>query len=154
MDNNVTTRPLVLQGAFLTDGTGPLRPGTLLVEGDRITDVLSPGEPVPSGVELLDLRGHVLTPGLIDAHTHMFLNADIESEGAYELEILKVSLPLRTLRGAAHARDMLDQGFTTIRDVCTEGAGYADVALRDAIAAGLCEGPRLVPSGPGIGITG
>jgi imidazolonepropionase-like amidohydrolase len=116
--------------------------------------VLSPGEPTEIEAPFLDLDGYVITPGLIDVHTHMFLSADLLTDGAYELDLVRTSLPLRTLRGAAHARAMLDQGFTTIRDVCTEGAGYADVALRDAIAAGLCVGPRVVPSGPGMSITG
>ena len=73
---------------------------------------------------------------------------------AYERELLKDAVPLRTLRASAHARMAVDHGFLTVRDVCTEGASYADVALRDAIASGLCEGPRILPSGPGIGITG
>jgi imidazolonepropionase-like amidohydrolase len=153
-DLHVPTPPLVLRGALVCDGSAAPRPATLVIEGDRIAAVVPPEEPIVTEGQLVDLRGYLVTPGLIDVHTHVFLSADLLAEGAYELDLLKTSLPLRTLRGMANARAMLDEGFTTIRDVCTEGAGYADVALRDAIAAGVCEGPRLVPSGPGIGITG
>jgi imidazolonepropionase-like amidohydrolase len=147
-------RPLVLKGALISDGSAPPRAATLLLDAGRIAGVLSPGEAAPEDARVLDVTGKLITPGLIDVHTHLLMSLDMTVEGAYEHELLKVSLPLRTLRGSANARLVLDHGFTTVRDVCTEGAGYADVALRDAIAEGLCEGPRILPSGPGIGITG
>ena len=146
---------LVLRGGMVLDGTGSApRAASVVVAGDRIEDVLSADAPPPAGALVEDVSGCLVTPGLVDAHTHLFLAGQIFAEMGYERELLKDSLPLRTLRGAAHARLMLDHGVTTVRDVCTEGAGFADVALRRAIEAGLCEGPRLHPSGPGIGITG
>jgi imidazolonepropionase-like amidohydrolase len=169
---------VLLRGGVICDGSAPPRPATLLLQAGRIAAVLPPdgaghagegaagsgsgaridGAPadaraggLPAVARVIDCRGHLITPGLIDAHTHLFSSG---SAASYEAELLHASLPLRTLRGAANARRMLADGFTTVRDVCTEGAGYADVALRDAIAERLCDGPRVVPSGPGIGITG
>jgi imidazolonepropionase-like amidohydrolase len=142
---------LFLRGARLCDGSAPAAPGSLLLEAGAVAAVLEPGAPPPPGARVLDLPGALVVPGLADVHTHLILGGDIET---YERELLKDSLPLRTLRAAANARCALDHGVLTMRDVCTEGAGYADVALRDAIRQGLVEGPRVVPSGPGIGITG
>ncbi len=142
---------LFLRGARLSDGSAPPAPGSLLLEAGAITAVLDPDAPPAEGARVVDLPGTLIVPGLADVHTHLILGGDAK---AYERELLKDSLPLRTLRAAANARHALDHGVLTMRDVCTEGAGYADVALRDAIRAGLVEGPRVVPSGPGIGITG
>ena len=124
-----------------------------MVEGDRVVALAAPGAPPSWGPDdvVVDLAGHLLVPGLVDAHTHLLLSGDVAS---YERELLRDGAPLRTLRAAVHARMAVDNGVLTVRDVCTEGAGYADVALRTAIRAGVCEGPRLLPSGPGIGITG
>jgi imidazolonepropionase-like amidohydrolase len=90
----------------------------------------------------------------MDLHTHLFLDIDLLVDGSYDRMLLTHSESARAHARAARARQILDHGVTTVRDVCTEGAGYADVALRDAIAAGQHEGPRIFPSGPGIGITG
>jgi imidazolonepropionase-like amidohydrolase len=151
---------LYLTGGLVSDGREPPRLADLAIDAGRITTVIPASQSVqdraaqipPSAVRY-DLRGHLITPGLIDVHTHLL------SEGAagpldYERELIHDSLPLRTLRAVAHARLALDHGFTIVRDLCTEGAGFADVALRTAIESGLCEGPRVFPAGPGIGSTG
>src|SRR5262245_36290273 len=125
---------LVLRGGTIIDGTGAApRAASVVVNGDRIADVLAADAPPPAGAQVEDLSGCLIVPGLVDAHTHLFLEGKLLDEMGYERELLKDSLPLRTLRGAAHARLMLDHGFTTVRDVCTEGAAFADVALRQAI---------------------
>lgn len=144
---------LLLRGALLCDGSAPPRPGALLLENGLIAEVFAePTPPALEGATLLDLpQNSLVVPGLIDAHTHLLSSGDMS---AYERELLKDGIPLRTLRAAHHARRALDFGFLTLRDVCTEGAGYADVALRDAIRTKICEGPRILPSGPGIGVTG
>ncbi|MEQ1508725.1 MAG: amidohydrolase family protein, partial [Myxococcota bacterium] len=131
---------------------GRIGPATVVIDGAQIAAVLGPGEPPAPDVPVTDVGGDLVVPGLIDAHTHLFLDGLTGSFG-YERALL-ASAPVRTLRAAASARRMLDFGFTTVRDVCTEGAGYADVALAQAIRDGQHEGPRIVPSGPGIGITG
>jgi imidazolonepropionase-like amidohydrolase len=146
------TETIALRGALVCDGSAPPAPATLLLRGGSIAEVLQREQPLPSPSREADLEGLVLVPGLIDVHTHLLLGGGGFDD--YDRELLRDSLPLRALRAAAHARLAVDHGFLTVRDVCTEGAGYADVALRDAISAGLCEGPRVVPSGPGIGITG
>ena len=102
---------------------------------------------IPSGAGLIDLSDYTVLPGLIDAHTHLLSDSD-----DHGLNSLVVSLPEATINGVKNAAITLQAGFTTVRNV---GApGYADVALRDAIAAGEVAGPRMLVSGPGIGITG
>ncbi len=144
---------LILAGAKVSDGRAAPAPATVVVEGATIAEVRTgPPGAAAWGPEdrVVDLTGHLLVPGLIDAHTHMLMTGD----GNYDRELLRDGVPLRTLRAAAHARSALDNGILTIRDVCTEGAGYADVALREAVRTGVCEGPRILPSGPGISVTG
>ncbi len=94
------------------------------------------------GAPDLDLSARWVIPGLIDAHTHLFLQGNANA-AAYEGQILKESVPTRTLRAAAAARAALLQGFTTLRDLGTEGAGHADSDLKHAIAADVVPGPRL-----------
>lgn len=150
------SKAIVLRGGRIYEPEEGLREVVIGIEGGRIASVLpreAEGKSRSRDAREIDLRGHLITPGLIDAHTHLCLNGD-DSPAAYELQILKESVPFRAIRAAAYARLAIDHGFTTLRDVCTEGAGYADVALRDAITAGFCEGPRVLASGPGIGITG
>ena len=116
-------------------------------EGTIVAVILSADEPVPSDAELIDLSGYTVLPGLIDAHTHLLSDSD-----DHGLNSLVVSLPEATINGVKNAATTLHAGFTTVRNV---GApGYADVALRDAIAAGEVAGPRMLVSGPPIGITG
>lgn len=132
-----------------------VRAGTLvndaviLVEGDRIKAVGQNLEIAP-GATVIDLGAATLLPGLIDAHTHLMAAA----EDGYAEMLLTKSQAYRALEGAAHARRTLHAGFTTVRDAENEGSGYADVALRDAIARGLVEGPRMLVSTRGIAAVG
>ena len=121
---------------------------TIAIEMGAIVAVIRSGnETISPGSDLIDLSDYTLLPGLIDAHTHLLNDSD-----DHGLNSLTVSLPEATINGVRNAAKTLHAGFTTIRNV---GApGYADVALRDAIAAGEVIGPRMLVSGPPIGITG
>src|SRR5688572_21547791 len=95
---------LSLEGALLCDGSAPPREATVLLAGDHIAEILPAGSPaVPEGARRYDLGGHLLVPGLMDVHTHLFLSGETGPFG-YERQLLKESLPFRTLRGAANAR--------------------------------------------------
>jgi imidazolonepropionase-like amidohydrolase len=96
---------------------------------------------IPDDVHRIDLPGTTLTPGLIDLHSHLFLHP--YNEAAWNDQVLHEPEPYRTLEAAKHARDTLLAGFTTLRDLGTEGAGYADVSVKRAIDEGLIPGPRL-----------
>ena len=111
------------------------------------------GGSVSSSPSVLDLSAYTCLPGLIDAHTHLLLQGDATSE-EYDEQVLKESTPYRALRAAAAARIALDHGFTTLRDLGTEGAGFTDVDLRKAFALGIVPGPRLVTAGPAMTPTG
>ncbi|MBK9061795.1 MAG: amidohydrolase family protein [Acidobacteria bacterium] len=105
----------------------------------------------PSSV--LDLSSHTCLPGLIDAHTHLLLQGDALPE-EYDEQVLKESTPYRALRAAAAARIALDHGFTTLRDLGTEGAGFTDVDLKKAFDRGIVPGPRVFTAGPAMTPTG
>jgi len=113
----------------------------ILIDGDKIISV-TPGGAAPAEAETIDLSKYTVLPGLIDLHTHVLLNGDITTED-YDKQLLKQSIPYRAILGARNARIALDHGFTTIRDLETEGAMYADVDVKQAIANGEVPGPRM-----------
>ena len=120
----------------------------LLIQGGRIGAV-GRSLAIPADAKVIDLSQATVMPGLIDSHTHMFLHGI-----NYDEALLKKSLQYRAIWATVSARKALLAGFTTIRDVETEGAGYGDVALRDAINAGIVIGPRMQCATRALGITG
>ena len=143
--------PVVLRCGKLVDvRSGKVTTHTsIVVRGDRIEAIVPPGQSGPEGARVVDLERWTCLPGLIDAHTHTFLQP-----GEYDVQLLKQSLPRRTLQAAAAAKALLQAGFTTIRDLETEGAMYGDADLRDAIADGLVPGPRMQVATRAISTTG
>jgi imidazolonepropionase-like amidohydrolase len=107
---------------------------------------------IPAGARIVELPNTTLLPGLMDAHTHVLLHA--YSETSWENQVLKEPLALRVCRATNHCRDTLLAGFTTIRDLGTEGAGYADVGIKQAIDEGIIPGPRMLVSTRAIVATG
>lgn len=125
----------------------------VLVRGDRIAAVGPRGQvEAPSGTPTVMLPGMTLLPGFIEGHTHLFLHP--YNEAAWNDQVLKEPLSLRTARAVNHAQATLQAGFTTARDLGTEGAGYADAGLKQAIEEGIISGPRLVISSRAIVATG
>jgi len=122
----------------------------VVVRGDRIEKV---GSEIPDGAKVVDLQERVLLPGLIDTHTHVLLQGDA-TQAEYEEQILKEYPAHRVARAVRALKIALEHGFTTIRDIETEGAGYDDVALRDAVAEGVIPGPRMKVVGPALSTTG
>jgi imidazolonepropionase-like amidohydrolase len=122
----------------------------VVVAGDRIERV---GADVPAGARLIDLGDRTLLPGLADVHTHILLQGDATS-AEYEEQILKEYPAHRVARAVRALKIALEHGFTTMRDLETEGASYGDVALRDAVNEGVVPGPRLFVVGPALSTTG
>jgi len=111
------------------------------------------GGQMPADVPLIDLGDRSLLPGLIDTHTHVLLQGNRTSE-EYAHQILQEEPAHRVVRAVRSMGIALEHGFTTIRDLGTEGAGFADVALRDAAAASIVTGPRMLVAGPAVCSTG
>ncbi len=143
-------RTVVLHASRLLDvkNGNLVKPGEVLVQGDRIVEA-GPTVTHPAGAEVMDLGDRTLLPGLIDVHVHLFLHP-----GAEDLQTVQESVPQRTITATLAARDDLMAGFTSERDMGTEGAGSADTAVRDAINEGRIPGPRLRISGNAINILG
>ena len=144
---------ILLRPEHLFDGVDPRphRGWSVLVRGDRIAAV-GPDIAVPAGARIVDLPGTTLMPGMIEGHSHLFLHP--YDETSWDDQVLKEPLALRTARAVNHARATLEAGFTTTRDLGTEGAGYADAGLRQAIDEGIVEGPRMLVSTRAIVATG
>ncbi len=133
----------------------PLKNALIEVSGNKIVSVTAnAAASSKSGPGTwIDLGSETCLPGLIDTHTHTLLQGD-QRPGQYEEQILKWSLPYRTIRATQSAQRALDYGFTTIRDLETEGAYYADVALRNAIREGVVPGPRMKVATRALDTTG
>jgi imidazolonepropionase-like amidohydrolase len=148
---------VVLRAHLLIDGIDNevRHDGEIVVVGNRITAVYAAGShPLPSGAEVLDLGSATILPGLIDVHTHIFLQGEEPAAGGYDVQLLKYPASYRVARAIVAARRALEQGFTTIRDVETEGAGYGDVGIKRAINEGYIPGPRMFVSTISISSTG
>jgi imidazolonepropionase-like amidohydrolase len=147
---------VVIQAANLIDGVSaqPRHNVQILIRGNRIESVSEGGAP-PAGATVINLGQSVtVLPGLIDTHTHIFLQGEDPAEGGYDVQLLKHPSSFRAARATVSARRALEQGFTTLRDVETEGAGYGDVGIKEAINAGYIPGPRLFVVTRAISVTG
>ncbi|MET4073953.1 amidohydrolase family protein [Hymenobacter sp. UYCo722] len=143
----------LLRPAAVFDGQDRHEGWAVLVENDKITAV-GPAAQVtaPAGARTLDLPGLTLLPGLIEGHSHLLLHP--YNETSWNDQVLLESLALRVARATAHAQRTLLAGFTTSRDLGTEGAGYADVGLKEAIDQGIIPGPRLLVATRALVATG
>ena len=133
----------LLKPARVFDGVNPQphEGWSVLVEGDKIAAV-GANLTAPAGAKVIDLPGETLTPGLIEGHSHIFLHPYNETK--WDDQVLHEPLALRTARAVVHVRKTLMAGFTTERDLGTEGAGYADVGIKQAINQGIIPGPRML----------
>lgn len=148
---------VVIHAGFLIDGKSdqPRRDQIIVIRGNRIESVSDAASArIPAGAITIDLSHSTVLPGLIDSHTHIFLQGEDPAQGGYDANILKYPLALRAARATVAARRALEQGFTTLRDVETEGAGYGDVGIKMAIEGGYIPGPRLLVATRAISTTG
>lgn len=143
-----------VQCGTLYDGKSdtPRNNVTIRIVGEKIEQL---GGRVGSetGANVIDLSREFCVPGLIDSHTHVLLQGDIRAED-YDVQLLKYSVAYRTILGTVAARRALEYGFTTIRDLESEGAGYADLDIKNAISAGIIPGPRMQVAGRAMDVTG
>jgi len=144
---------IVLRPDRVFDGERSHQGWVVVVRGDRI-EAAGPAASTtaPAGARTINLPGTTLLPGLIEGHSHLLLHP--YNETSWNDQVLREALALRVARGVNHARDTLLAGVTTVRDLGSEGAAYADVGLRDAIAQGIVPGPRMLVAGPAMVVTG
>lgn len=146
----------IIRAGTLIDGKSaqPLRNQVIVVRGNRIVSVGANAGAEAGGAKTIDLSGATVLPGLIDTHTHIFLQGEDPAEGGYDVQLLKYPASLRAARATVSVRRCLEQGFTTIRDLETEGAGYGDVGIKQAIEGGFIPGPRMFVVTRAISTTG
>jgi imidazolonepropionase-like amidohydrolase len=147
----------VVRAQWLIDGINEKRRHNvqILIRGNRIVDVIPANSPsLPEEARVIDLGNATVLPGLIDTHTHIFLQGEDPAAGGYDVQLLKFPASYRVARAVLSARRALEQGFTSIRDMETEGAGYGDVGIKQAINEGLIPGPRMWVSTLSISSTG
>ncbi|HEX7420831.1 MAG TPA: amidohydrolase family protein [Thermoanaerobaculia bacterium] len=146
----------VIKAGTLIDGKSaqPRTNQVIVIRGNRIESVGGTSTAIPAGATVIDLSNMTVLPGLIDSHTHIFLQGEDPAEGGYDVQLLKYPLAYRAARATVAVRRALEQGFTTIRDVETEGAGYGDVGIKMAIDEGRIPGPRMLVSTRAISTSG
>ena len=147
---------IVIRAGVLIDGQSdaPKQHQLIFVRGERIEKITDGSATIPAGAKVLDLSNSTVLPGLIDSHTHLFLWGEDPAQGGYDANILKAGIALRAARATYAAKRALDQGFTTLRDLETEGAGYGDVEIKQAIEEGTIPGPRVFGATRAISSTG
>jgi imidazolonepropionase-like amidohydrolase len=145
--------PILMRPARVFEGEHPVphEGWQVIVDGDRIAAV-GPNLIVAEGAKVIDLPGATLMPGMIEGHSHLFLHP--YNETLWDDQVLHEPLALRTARAVVQAERTLDAGFTTERDLGTEGAGFADVGLKKAIDQGIVPGPRLLVATKALGARG
>ena len=151
------SQAVFIRAGALIDGKSDssLRDQVIVIRGNRIESVSSASSAkIPADAQVIDLSHATVLPGLIDSHTHIFLQGEDPAQGGYDANILKQPLSLRAARATVAARRALEQGVTTIRDLETEGAGYGDVGIKQAIEAGYIPGPRMFVATRAISTTG
>jgi imidazolonepropionase-like amidohydrolase len=147
----------VIRAGTLIDGKSdtPRHDQVIILRGNRIENISdADSAKIPDGANVIDLSHATVLPGLIDSHTHIFLQGEEPAQGGYDVNILKYPLALRAARATVSVRRALEQGFTTLRDLETEGAGYGDIGIKEAIEGGYIPGPRLFVSTRAISTTG
>src|SRR5262245_6688978 len=142
----------VLKPARVFDGDAVHEGWAVRVQGDRIQAAGPVASMAVPGATVVDLPGTTLLPGLVEGHSHVLLHP--YNETTWNDQVLKESLGVRTARAVMHLRATLMAGFTTIRDLGTEGAGYADAELKQAVEQGIIPGPRMLVTTRAIGATG
>ena len=156
--NPVTTPQItVIRAGTLIDPrvNEPKHNQVIVIRGDKIESVGDAASlQVPAGAKVIDLSDATVLPGLIESHTHIFLQGEDPALGGYDIQLLKFPLAYRAARATVSARRALEQGFTTIRDMETEGAGYGDVGIKMAVDQGYIPGPRIFTTTRGISTTG
>ena len=142
----------VLKPARVFDGDALHEGWAVRVRGDRIEAVGADAVAAAAGAKVIDLPGTTLMPGLVEGHSHILLHA--YNEASWTDQVSREGLALRVARATNHLKTTLLSGYTMIRDLGTEGAGYADVELRQAVNEGIIPGPRVLASTRAIVATG
>src|SRR5580765_7568686 len=147
---------IVIRAGTLIDGANdtPRKNQLIFVRGEHIEKVTDATVSIPPDAKVIDLSGATVLPGLIDSHTHIFLWGEEPAKGGYDVNILKAGIALRAARATFATRRALEQGFTTLRDLETEGAGYGDIEIKQAIEEGTIPGPRIFGATRAISTTG
>jgi imidazolonepropionase-like amidohydrolase len=152
---DATAVTVIRAGNLIDPVSGQTRQNQLIViRGNRIESIGGAGSALPPGAKVIDLSNATVLPGMIESHTHIFLQGEDPALGGYDIQLLKFPLAYRAARATVSARRALEQGFTTIRDMETEGAGYGDVGIKMAVNEGRIPGPRIFTTTRAISTTG
>jgi imidazolonepropionase-like amidohydrolase len=146
-----------IKAGTLIDGTSDAAKmnQVIVIRGNKVERVGDAASiSIPAGATVIDLSHATVLPGMIESHTHLFLQGEDEALGGYDAQLLKFPESYRAARATVSARRALEQGFTTIRDLETEGAGYGDMGIKRAVNEGIIPGPRIFGVTRAISTTG